>query len=83
MTLTRYLGGFVRSQVEHCTEVLWRFTLARLRASPLGAVLDLDSTVCERYGHQEGALRGHNPPETQATLPPSAPGDVGRGESGV
>jgi hypothetical protein len=61
MTLTRYLGGFVRSQVEHLTEVLWRFTLTRLRSSPLGAVLDLDSTVFERYGHQEGALRGHNP----------------------
>ncbi|MFI5342317.1 MAG: IS1380 family transposase [Candidatus Methylomirabilales bacterium] len=61
MTLTRYLGGFVRSQVEHLTEVLWRFTVARLRASPLGAVLDLDSTVFERYGHQEGARRGHNP----------------------
>lgn len=61
MTLTRYLGGFVRSQVEHLTEVLWRFTLARLRASPLGAVLDLDSTVFERYGHQEGALQGHHP----------------------
>jgi hypothetical protein len=24
-------------------------------------VLDLDSTVFERYGHQEGALKGHNP----------------------
>jgi hypothetical protein len=61
MTLTRYLGGFVRSQVEHLTEVLWQFTLARVRPSPLGAVLDLDSTVFERYGHQEGALKGHNP----------------------
>ncbi len=61
MTLTRYLGGFVRSQVEHCTEVLGRFTLARLPSPPLGVVLDLDSTVFERYGHQEGALKGHNP----------------------
>ena len=61
MTLTRYLGGFVRSQVEHLTEVLWQFSLARVRSSPLGAVLDLDSTVFERYGHQEGARKGHNP----------------------
>jgi hypothetical protein len=61
MTLTRYLGGFVRSQVEHLTEVLWRFTLARLPAATLGAVLDFDSTVFERYGHQEGARKGHNP----------------------
>ena len=61
MTLTRYLGGFVRSQVEHLSDVLWQFTLSQVRASTLGAVLDLDSTVFERYGHQEGALKGHNP----------------------
>ena len=61
MTLTRYLGGFVRSQVEHLADVLWQFTLAQVRPTALGAVLDLDSTVFERYGHQEGALKGHNP----------------------
>ena len=61
MTLTRYLGGFVRGQVEHCAAVCWAFTRAQLRPVPLGAVLDLDSTVFERYGHQEGALKGHNP----------------------
>jgi hypothetical protein len=27
----------------------------------LGATLDLDSTVFERYGHQEGSLKGYNP----------------------
>ena len=61
MTVTRYLGGFVRSQVEHLAKILWSFTLAQLRPVPLGAVLDLDSTVFERYGPQEGALKGHNP----------------------
>ena len=61
MTVTRYLSGFVRSQVEHLAKILWSFTLAQLRPVPLGAVLDLDSTVFERYGHQEGALKGHNP----------------------
>lgn len=61
MTLTRYFGGFVRSQVEHLSEVLWQFVVARLRAVSLGAVLDLDSTVFERYGRQEGSLKGHNP----------------------
>lgn len=29
MTLTRYFGGFVRSQVEHLSEVLWQFVVAR------------------------------------------------------
>jgi hypothetical protein len=61
MTLTRYFGGFVRSQVEHMANVLWRFTVTRLRVPSLGAVLDLDSTVFERYGQQEGSLKGHNP----------------------
>ena len=61
MTLTRYFGGWVQAQVEQLVEVLWRWQLARLPAQPLGAVLDLDSTVFERYGVQEGSLKGHNP----------------------
>jgi hypothetical protein len=61
MTVTRYFGGLVRSQVEHLSAVLWQFTARRLRAPELGAVLDLDSTVFERYGHQQGSLKGYNP----------------------
>jgi hypothetical protein len=61
MTLTRYFGGFVRSQVEHLSEVLWSLVARALRAPALGMVLDLDSTVFERYGQQEGSLKGHNP----------------------
>jgi hypothetical protein len=61
MTVTRYFGGFVRSQVEHLAAVIGPFTLRRLRPPALGAVLDLDSTVFERYGHQQGSLKGHNP----------------------
>lgn len=61
MTVTRYFGGFVRSQVEHLSEVLWHLTRSRLGSSELGSVLDLDSTVFERYGQQEGSLKGHNP----------------------
>ena len=61
MTLTRYFGGWVQAQVEQLVEVMWRWQLARLPAQPLGAVLDLDSTVFERYGAQEGSLKGHNP----------------------
>lgn len=61
MTVTRYFNGFVRSQVEHLATVLWRVTLARLVVPQLGAVLDLDSTVFERYGAQEGSRGGHNP----------------------
>jgi hypothetical protein len=61
MTLTRYFGGFVRVQVEQLVELLWRWMLQRLPAAGLGAVLDLDSTVFERYGEQEGSRKGHNP----------------------
>jgi hypothetical protein len=35
--------------------------LPKLRAPALGAMLDLDSTVFERYGHQQGSLKGYNP----------------------
>lgn len=61
MTLTRYFGGWVQAQVEQLVEGMWRWQLARLPAQPLGAVVDLDSTVFERYGSQEGSLKGHNP----------------------
>lgn len=60
MTLTRYFGGFVRSQVEQLSAVLAEHTRARLARLP-GDVLDLDSTVFERYGRQQGSLKGHNP----------------------
>jgi len=33
----------------------------RLPLRPDGYTLDLDSTVFERYGRQEGSLKGHNP----------------------
>src|SRR5256885_6890020 len=58
MTLTRYFGGFVRSQVEHLSATLGQFVFAQLKRPALGATLDLDSTVFERYGHQEGSLKG-------------------------
>ncbi len=62
MTITRYFGGFRQSQVEALASGLWGLLLApRLHGHALGMVLDLDSTVLERYGHQEGSLKGHNP----------------------
>jgi len=61
MTLTRYFGGLVRSQVEQLSAVLGQFMFGRLPQPPLGATLDLDSTVFERYGRQEGSLKGYNP----------------------
>src|SRR5881275_2320228 len=38
-----------------------RFVFGELTRPALGATLDLDSTVFERYGRQEGSLKGYNP----------------------
>jgi hypothetical protein len=51
----------VRSQVEHLSEICWQLVHANLRVPSLGNVLDLDSSVFERYGEQEGSLKGYNP----------------------
>ena len=40
---------------------LWAWQLRRLPPRAEGYSLDLDSTVFERYGQQEGARRGYNP----------------------
>lgn len=61
MTLTRYFGGFVQSQVEHMSDRLNSLVMSTLKQIPEGEVIDLDSTVFERYGRQEGSLKGHNP----------------------
>jgi len=40
---------------------LWAWQLGRLPSREEGYSLDLDSTVFERYGQQEGARKGYNP----------------------
>lgn len=35
--------------------------MQRVPARAEGYSLDLDSTIFERYGRQEGSLKGHNP----------------------
>jgi hypothetical protein len=42
-------------------EPLWAWQLSRLPQRAGGYSLDLDSTVFERYGEQEGVKRGYNP----------------------
>ncbi len=61
MTITRYFGGFTKGHVQHLIETTGRGLWARLIPADPEAVLDLDSTIFERYGQQEGSLRGHNP----------------------
>ncbi len=61
MTITRYFGGFRPNHVQHLVEVTGLLLGERLIPADPSAVLDLDSTVFERYGQQEGSLKGHNP----------------------
>jgi hypothetical protein len=61
MTITRYFGGFAPGHVQHLVEVTGQLLCERLIPADPSAVLDLDSTVFERYGQQEGSLKGHNP----------------------
>jgi hypothetical protein len=60
-TLTRYFAGFVQAHVERLSDWFGSFLAARVSCPAEGEVLDLDSTIFERYGSQEGSLRGHNP----------------------
>jgi hypothetical protein len=52
----------LRGQLQvHFWETVTAWTLDRLPARPLGYTLDIDSTVIERFGEQDGALCGYNP----------------------
>jgi hypothetical protein len=48
-------------QVQRLYEPLAEWQMERLPQRSEGYTLDLDSTVFERYGKQEGSLKGHNP----------------------
>jgi hypothetical protein len=50
MMLTRYFSRIMCSQVAHLSVVPGQFVCGQLKRPPLGAMLDLDSTVFERYG---------------------------------
>ena len=52
------MPGQVRTDV---WEALTTWTLERLPARAEGYTLDIDSTVVERFGDQEGSLPGYNP----------------------
>lgn len=60
-TIRNIMKRFGMSQVQHFFGALWAWQLKRLPARANGYTLDLDSTVFERYGCQEGAKKGHNP----------------------
>ena len=52
---------FGMGEVQRLFEPLAEWQMQRLPRRSEGYTLDLDSTVFERYGKQEGSLKGHNP----------------------
>ena len=62
-TIRNLFRRFGMGQVQRWFEPLAEWQMQRLPLRDEGYTLDLDSTVLERYGQQEGSLKGHNPPK--------------------
>jgi hypothetical protein len=60
-TIRNLFKRFGQGQCQHFFSGLWSWQLERLPEWGHGYSLDLDSTVFERYGRQQCALRGPNP----------------------
>jgi len=60
-TIRNLFKRFWQAQCQRFFSGLWNWQLERLPECSSGYSLDLDSTVFERYGRQQGALRGPNP----------------------
>jgi hypothetical protein len=60
-TIRNLFRKFGMGQVQRLFEPLTEWQMERLPQRSEGYTLDLDSTVFERYGRQEGSLKGHNP----------------------
>jgi hypothetical protein len=60
-TIRNLFRKFGMGQVQRLFEPLAEWLMDRLPQRSEGYTLDLDSTVFERYGRQEGSLKGHNP----------------------
>lgn len=60
-TIRNLFKRFQQGMVVRFYEPLWAWQLARLPKREGGYSLDLDSTVFERYGKQQGAKKGYNP----------------------
>jgi hypothetical protein len=59
--ITTYLGNIVQSQCEQMHQVLNQLVFKVLLTIAGSDVLDLDSTVFDRYGKQQGSAKGYHP----------------------
>lgn len=60
-TIRNLFRRFGMGDVHRLFDPLLQWQIQRLVAPAAGYSLDLDSTVFERYGRQQGSLKGHNP----------------------
>ena len=60
-TIRNLFKRFTQGMVVRMYEPLWAWQVRRLPQREKGYSLDLDSTVFERYGSQEGVKKGYNP----------------------
>ena len=60
-TIRNLFRRFTMGNVQRLFEPLTEWQIERVPLRSDGYTLDLDSTVFERYGQQEGSLKGHNP----------------------
>ncbi len=60
-TVRNLFKKFTQRLVYEFYSEMWGWQIARLPERAGGYSLDMDSTVFERYGRQQGALKGHNP----------------------
>jgi DNA-directed RNA polymerase subunit N (RpoN/RPB10) len=60
-TICNLFRKFGMGEVQRFFEPMTEWQMQRLPLRPEGYTLDMDSTVFERYGKQEGSLKGHNP----------------------
>jgi hypothetical protein len=57
----RFFGRFGQPLIEAFFRPLWRWLFTLMAAPKEGFTLDLDSTIFNREGSQEGAAKGYNP----------------------
>ena len=60
-TVRGFFHRFSQATIQSFWRPLWRWLLGLVRCPAEGFSLDLDSTVFQRAGHQEGAAKGYNP----------------------
>jgi Transposase DDE domain group 1 len=60
-TIRNFFKRFSQGKVNDFYLAMCEWQMERLNRREEGYSLDLDSTVFERYGKQEGSMKGHNP----------------------